>query len=94
MEAPNVVRVANMRKANAVPISQNIPENSPVAPSYGRNGFFGGWVPNRQNRSPTDETAPSAPQNGHIPGPRDTWDPKQGSLGPHLACKQLWSGGI
>ena len=32
--------------------------------------------------------APSPPQNGHISGPRDTWDPEQGSLGPHLACDQ------
>ena len=86
--------VRKLRNANAVPVSQNIAENSPVAPSYGQNGFFVGWVPNRQNRSLTDEMASSPPQNDHIPGPRDTWDPKQGSLGPHLACKHLWSGGI
>ena len=51
---------------------------------------FVGWVPNRQNRSPTNKMAPSTPPNGHIPGPRDTSDPKQGSLGPHLARKQIW----
>ena len=93
VKPPNIVRVRQLRNTNAVPMSQNIPGNSPVAPSYGGNGFFVGWVPNRQNRSATDEMAPSAPRNGHIPGPRITWDPKQGSLGPHLACKQLWSGG-
>ena len=37
--------------------------------------------------------ATSAPQNGHILGPRDTRDPKQGSLGPHSACDQIWSAG-
>ena len=56
--------------------------------------FFVGWVPDRQNRSPTDETAPSPPKNGHISGPRVTWDPKQGSLAPHLACNQIWSAGV
>ena len=61
------------------------PKISLVAPSYGQNVFFVGWVPNRQDRSPTDEMACSAPRNGHISGPRDTWDPKQGSPGPHLA---------
>ena len=34
------------------------------------------------------------PQNGHILGPRDTWDPKQGSLYPCLACDQMWSAGV
>ena len=56
--------------------------------------FFVTWVPNRQNQSPTDEIAPSAPQNGHTSGPRDAWDPKQGSTGPHLAYDQLWSMGV
>ena len=62
--------------------------------------IFFGWVPNQQNRSPTNEMGPSPPapppqkKNGHIPGPRDTWGPKQGSLGPHLACNQIWSAAI
>ena len=56
--------------------------------------FFVGWVPNRQNQSPTDEMAPAPLQNTHLPSPKDTWDPKQGSVGPHLACDQIWSAGI
>ena len=56
--------------------------------------FSVGWVPNRQNRSPTDEMAPSPPPNGHIPGPRDTWGPKQGTVGPHLACDQIWPAAV
>ena len=52
------------------------------------------WVPNQQNWSPIDEMTPSAPQNGHILGPKGTWDPTQGSLGPHLGCDQIWSAGI
>ena len=39
----------------------------PVAPSYGQNGFFVGWVPNRQKRSPTDEMGPGTPQNRENP---------------------------
>ena len=36
---------------------------------------------------------PPPPPNGHILGPRDTWDPKQGLLGPHVACDQIrWAG--
>ena len=65
-----------------------------MALTYGRNRFFVGWVPNRQNRSPTDEMAPSPPQSARISHPSDTWDPKQGSLGPHSACNQIWAAGI
>ena len=64
-------------------MSQKNPENSPLTPSYGRNGFFVSWVPNRQNHSPTDEMAPSPPQNGHIPGPRSHGTPNR--VGGHLA---------
>ena len=60
---------------------------------FGSN-FFVSWVPNQQNRSPTDKTVPSPPKNGHISGPRVTWDPKQGSLGPHIACDQIWWAGV
>ena len=49
-------------------------------------------------RSLTDKTRPqptkwppAAPLSARISGPRDTWDPKQGSLGPHSACKQISS---
>ena len=41
---PNVVTTRNLRNANAVPTSQKNPENSPVAPSYGRNSSRGGGV--------------------------------------------------
>ena len=37
---PDAVRVRKLRNANAVPMSQNNPQKSPVAPSYGQNGFF------------------------------------------------------
>ena len=37
---------------------------------------------------------PPPKKNGHNLGPRDTWDPKQGPLGPHLACDQTWSAGV
>ena len=78
-------KVAQRKRGSDEPkISQKLPGGVEVRPKQ----FFVGWVPNRQNRSPTDEMAPSALQNGHIPGPRDKWDPKQGSLGPHLACKR------
>ena len=73
---------------------EKFPNKTHVAPSYFQNSFLVGWVSTRQNRSPTEEMAPSAPQNGHTPGPRDTWDPTQGLLGPHLACKQIWSVGV
>ena len=48
-----------------------------------------GWVPNLQNRAPSDETVPNPPPNGHVSGPRVPWDPKRGSLRPH----QIWSVG-
>ena len=94
MKPPNVIRVRKLRNANAVLMSQNIPQNSLVAPSYGQKEIFVGWVPDRQNESPTDKMAPSAPKNGHIPGPRDAWDPKQGSVGPHSACIQICLTGV
>ena len=37
LKPPHVVRVRKLRKANAVLMSRKIPENTPVAPSYGRN---------------------------------------------------------
>ena len=40
VKPPNVVRVRKLRNANAVPMSQNTPEKSPLAPSYGQNGFL------------------------------------------------------
>ena len=43
---------------------------------------------------PTKCPPPSPPKDGHTSGPRDTWDPKQGSSGPHLACTQIWSPGV
>ena len=45
--------------------------------------------------SPQPTKWPPAPQkNAHISGPRDTWVPKQGSLGLHLAYDQIWSAGV
>ena len=35
-----VTTVRKLRNANALPMSQKFAENSPVAPSYGQNGFF------------------------------------------------------
>ena len=35
VKPPNVVRARNLRNANAIPMSQIIPENWAVAPSYG-----------------------------------------------------------
>ena len=55
VEPPNVVRVRKLRNANAVPMSQNIPENSLVAPSCGRNGFLVGWRPVLSVRNPTEK---------------------------------------
>ena len=72
----------------------NHPRKLPGGAELRPKRFFVGWVPDRQNRSPTKETAPSPHPNGHILGPRDTWDPKQGSLGPHFARKQISSAGV
>ena len=94
---PNVVRLRKLRNANAVPMSQKIPKTRrrPVAggTELRPKQFFVCWVPNQQNRSPTYETAPSPPLKMAIPqapGPRDTWDPKQGSVGPHLIKFGRW----
>ena len=70
---------------------QNRPENWPVAPSYRQNGFVG-WVPNRQNRSPTDETAPSPTPKRPYLGSQGHVGPQ--TLGPHVACDQIWSAGV
>ena len=40
VEPPNLVKVRKLRNATAVQVSQKLPENSPVAPGYGQNGFF------------------------------------------------------
>ena len=88
------MKVREVRCANAVPMSQKKTENYPPAPSYGRNGFLSvGSLTDRTGPQLT-KRPPAPPRNGHTPGPRDTWNPKQGSLGPHLARKQIWSAGV
>ena len=93
-ESSEVAAVRKVRNVKALPTSQSFPQSSLVAPRLRPKRCFVGWVPNRQNRSPTDATAPAPPRNGRIPGPMDTWDPKQCSLAPHLARKQIWSAGV
>ena len=88
---PNVVRARKLCDANVLPMSLKIPENWPVAPSYRQNGFVG-WVPNRQNRSPTDETAPSPTPKRPYLGSQGHVGPQ--TLGPHVACDQIWSAGV
>ena len=64
-----------LRNANTVPMIQKFPQNSPLALSYGRYGFFlGGWVPNRQKRSRIDEMAPAPPKTtiSRAPGTHGT----------------------
>ena len=53
--------------------------------------------PKKKKNRPVVEEDPffeTGTKTGHISGPRVTWDPKQGSLGPHLACDQIWSAGV
>ena len=51
-----------------------------------------GPLPDKSGPQPT-ERPPAAPQNGHMSGPWVIWNPKQGSLGPHIACDQIRSAG-
>ena len=74
-------------------MSQKNPEKSPVAPSYGQNGFVVGWVSNRQNRSPTDEMAPSAPQKRPYPGPQGHMGPQTGFTGSAFSMQTTLVGG-
>ena len=54
----------------------------------GPNFLSDGSLANKTGPQPT-KCPPAPPQSGHNLGPRDTWDPKQGSPGPHLACDQI-----
>ena len=56
--------------------------------------FFVGSVPTLHSGSPTGEMVPRHPQSTRILGPRDTQEPKQGSVGPHSACDHIWSPGV
>ena len=92
--SPNVVIARELRNATAVPMSQTIPENSPVAPSYGQNSFLVVGFPTDKTGLQPTKWPPAPPQKRQNPGPRETWDPKQGPVGPHLACNQIWSAGV
>ena len=66
------------------------PASSPVAPSYGQNSCFVGWVPNQQKRCPTDEMAPSRPPKRPYPGPQGHMRPQTGFTGPHAITFKRW----
>ena len=78
------------RGCDEPPLARKLPGGAELRPKQS----FVGWVPNQQNRSPTDGMAPGALQSARILGPRDMGEPKQASLGPHLACGQIGSAGV
>ena len=72
------------RGSDESPLAQNLPVGAQFGPS-----------PCPPDPPPThDEMAPSPPQSAPISDPRGTSDPKRGSLRPHSACGQIWSGGV
>ena len=90
VKPPNVVRVRKLRSPNEQKTPRKLTAGAELRPEQ----VFVGRAPKRQNRSPTDATAPSPPPNGHLPGPRDAWDPNQSSVDPHLASDQNWLAGV
>ena len=92
-QPPNVVRARQLRNANAVPMSQNIPENWPVAPSYGQKGFWSvGSLTNKTGPQPT-KWPPAPPKKRPYLGSQGHVGPLTGFTGSAFSMRSNLVGG-